>query len=46
MLRRFVAGTRIFPFPDYDLEILDGREEPKLSMKFRTPSPELTAKPN
>jgi hypothetical protein len=45
MLRRFVASTKMFPFPDYDLELADGREEPKLIMRYRTETsrPQLPA---
>lgn len=42
MLRRFVASTKMFEFPDYDLELADGRDELKLVMRYRPPTPQLT----
>ena len=46
MLRRFVAGTKMFPFPDYDLDLAEGREEAKLVMRYRAAIPELTSVQN
>jgi hypothetical protein len=43
MLRRFVAGTKMFPFPDYDLNLVDGRDEPKLVMRYREQAVQLAA---
>lgn len=42
MLRRFIASTKMFEFPDYDLELAEGRDEPKLIMRYREPTPLLT----
>jgi hypothetical protein len=35
MLKRFVASTKMFPFHDYDLDLVDGRDELKLIMRYR-----------
>ena len=36
-VRQFVASTRMFPFPDYDLELVPGRREEMLVMRQRKP---------
>jgi plasmid replication initiation protein len=43
MLKRFVASTKMFPFPDYDLDLVDGRDEPKLVMRYRDQTAQLAA---
>ena len=43
MLKRFVASTKVFPFPDYDLDLVDGREELKLVMRYRHAVEQLAA---
>jgi hypothetical protein len=43
MLKRFVASTKVFPFPDYDLDLVDGREELKLIMRYREQQAKLAA---
>jgi plasmid replication initiation protein len=35
MLRQLVANTRAFPLPDYDLELIQGQQEPLLRMSYR-----------
>ncbi|HRD74688.1 MAG TPA: replication initiator protein A, partial [Hyphomicrobiaceae bacterium] len=45
MLRRFVASTKLFQFPDYDLELADGLTEPKLVMQYRASVLHLTPSP-
>lgn len=48
MLRQLVDSTKMFPLPDYDLELLEGQREPLLRMSYRgekavppLPPPEL-----
>jgi hypothetical protein len=36
-VRQFVSGTRMFPFPDYDLELVSGKREEVLVMRERKP---------
>lgn len=43
MLKRFVASTKMFPFPDYDLDLVDGRDELKLIMRYREQTALLAA---
>jgi|SRR6185436_14857986 plasmid replication initiation protein len=43
MLKRFVASTKMFPFPDYDLDLVDGRDERKLVMRCREQTAQLAA---
>ena len=35
MLRQFVASTAMFPFPDYDLSLVEGERDTILVMRFR-----------
>ena len=35
MLRQLVASTKIFPFPDYDLDLIDGQSGQLLRMRYR-----------
>lgn len=43
MIRQLVGGSKLFPFPDYDLDWREGREEPKLVMTYRPSAAQLTA---
>lgn len=36
-VRQFVSSTRMFPFPDYDLDLVAGRREEVLIMRERKP---------
>lgn len=36
-VRKFVESTRVFPFPDYDLELVEGKREEILVMRERKP---------
>jgi plasmid replication initiation protein len=36
-VRKFVESTRVFPFPDYDLELVAGKREEILVMRERKP---------
>ena len=36
-VRQFVSSTRMFPFPDYDLELVSGKREEVLVMRERKP---------
>ena len=33
--RRLVANTKMFPFPDYDLDLIEGQSGPLLRMRYR-----------
>jgi plasmid replication initiation protein len=35
MLRQLVASTKMFPFPDYDLDLVDGQSSKLLRMRYR-----------
>lgn len=35
MLRQLVASTKVFPFPDYDLDLVDGQHGQLLRMRYR-----------
>jgi len=35
MLRQLVSSTKLFPFPDYDLDLVDGADRQLLRMRFR-----------
>lgn len=35
MLKQFVGSTRMFPFPDYELTLVDGERDTILLMRFR-----------
>jgi hypothetical protein len=35
MLRQLITSTRLFPFPDYDLELMGGQREQLLRMHYR-----------
>ena len=34
-LRQLVASTKLFPLPDYDVELIAGQHEPLLLMRYR-----------
>ena len=34
-LRQLVASTKLFPLPDYDVELIPGQQEPLLLMRYR-----------
>ena len=36
-VRQFVSNTRVFPFPDYELEIVEGKREDIVIMRERKP---------
>lgn len=38
MLRQLVASTKMFPFPDYDLDLVEGRNGALLRMRYRAES--------
>jgi plasmid replication initiation protein len=40
-LRRFVATTKLFPLPEYDLDLIAGRDGPNLRMRYRAKGSKL-----
>ncbi|MEY2853174.1 MAG: replication protein [Pseudomonadota bacterium] len=42
-LKRLVNTARMFPLPEYDLDLTEGRDGPVLHMRYRTNPPKLSA---